>query len=99
MKRAGASKGYRRRTMLAAEAVGVESGPWARATVAAVFFHSQKRKRDDVNHLAMLKPAYDGLVDAGLLAGDDSERLTTLSPTFRIDRKHPRVEITVTRTA
>ena len=67
MRKASAAKGYRRRARREAEQQQVVSGPWPKATVQAAFFHKQKRRRDDVNHLAMLKPAYDGLVDAGLL--------------------------------
>lgn len=36
------------------------------------FVVPNRRKRDTDNLLAMLKPAWDGLVDAGALAGDDS---------------------------
>ena len=49
--------------------------------VQAAFWHKQTRRRDDVNHLAMLKPAYDGLVEAGLLVDDDPGRTTTRSGT------------------
>lgn len=97
MAHARAAKTYRSIGKDAAQAQGVESGPWGRATAAVTFFHHDKRRRDDVNHLAMLKPAYDGLVDAGLLEDDDSEHLTTLGCTFKIDKKAPRVEILVTR--
>jgi hypothetical protein len=45
----------------------------------------------------MLKSAYDGVVDAGLLVDDDSEHLTTLPASFAIDRDCPRVELTFTR--
>jgi Holliday junction resolvase RusA-like endonuclease len=99
MVKAKAIKAYRERARVAAEEQRVESGPWGRATVAVTFFHAAKRRRDDVNHLAMLKPAYDGLVDARLLEDDDSEHLTTLGCAFKIDRKAPRVELLVTRTA
>jgi len=75
----------------------IETGPWEHATVAARFFHKTKRRRDDVNHLAMLKAAYDGIVDSGLLADDDSEHLTTLPAVFGIDREFPRVELEITR--
>ncbi len=97
MKKAAAAKKYRRLAREAAEAEGIESGPWERASVRAAFLHATKRRRDDVNHLAMLKPAYDGIVDAGLLLDDDSEHLITLPPTFGIDRDCPRVELTLTR--
>jgi len=97
MKKASATKKYRRVSREATEAQGIESGPWARASVRAVFYHSQKRRRDDVNSLAMLKPAYDGMVDAGLLEDDDAAHLTTLGATFETDREAPRVELTVSR--
>jgi hypothetical protein len=47
----------------------------------------------------MLKAAYDGIVEAGLLVDDDSAHLTTLPAAFDIDRDTPRVELTITRTA
>lgn len=73
--------------------------PWERATVRATFYHATRRRRDDVNHLAMLKPAYDGLVDAGVLVDDDAEHLTTLPAAFEVDRERPRVELLITRVA
>ena len=97
MKKAAAAKRYRRLAREAAEDARVESGPWESATVQAAFFHTQKRRRDDVNHMAMLKSAYDGVVDAGLLVDDDSEHLTTLPADFSIDREFPRVEMTFER--
>lgn len=95
--RASASKRYKRLAYDAATAERIDSAPWGRATVQAAFFHKTARRRDDVNHLAMLKPAYDGLVEAGLLVDDDSEHLTTLPATFAIDRENPRVTLTVAR--
>ena len=96
--RAAATKKYRREAREAAEAEGIESGPWERATIAATFYHKTKRRRDDVNALAMLKPAYDGIVDAGLIVDDDSEHLTTLPASFALDKAAPRVELLITRT-
>lgn len=93
IRKAVESKRYRAKAKEAALAEGIESGPWARATVQATFYHVQKRRRDDVNHLQMLKPAYDGIVEAGLLADDDSEHLTTLPATFKIDKTTSRVEL------
>lgn len=95
--RAAASKRYRRLAREATEALGIRTGPWERATVAATFFHKTIRRRDDVNHLAMLKPAYDGVVEAGLLADDDADHLTTLPASFGIDKHAPRVELAFTR--
>jgi hypothetical protein len=96
MAKAAASKKYRRQSKATAEQEGIQSGPWSKATIKATFYHKQKRRRDDVNHLAMLKPAYDGIVDSGLLVDDDSEHLKTLTPSFEID-KESRVELLVTR--
>ena len=95
--RAAATKRYKRLAFDATEEALIQTGPWQRATVQAVFFHAQRRRRDDVNHLAMLKPAYDGAVDAGLLADDDSRHLTTLPAQFEIDSEFPRVELTFTK--
>jgi hypothetical protein len=44
----------------------------------------------------MLKPAYDGIVDSGLLIDDDSEHLTTLPASFEIDEVS-RVELFITK--
>lgn len=97
MRKAVAAKRYRKLARIAARESGIESGPWEQATIQAAFYHKQKRRRDDVNALAMLKPAYDGIVDAELLADDDHEHLTTLPATFGIDKLYPRVELTIER--
>ena len=96
MRRASASKKYRRLAREAAHAEHIEDAPWGKATVSPVFYHEQKRRRDDVNHAAMLKPAYDGVVEAGMIVDDDSEHLTSLPVTFRIG-KPGRVELTFER--
>ena len=69
--------------------------PFAAVTVQPVFYFRDKRRRDRDNAGAMLKAAYDGLVDAGLLA--DDETLTPLVAELRIDKGNPRVELTITR--
>lgn len=98
MRKAAATKKYRSQAEEATLAEGVESSPWEQATLQATFFHAVKRKRDGVNYNQSLKPAQDGIVDAGLLVDDDAEHLTTLPPRFELDKACPRVEITVTRT-
>lgn len=97
MKKAAAAKRYRLVAKHMALAECVESGPWQKATIQAHFVHKTRRRRDDVNSLAMLKPAYDGIVDSGLLVDDDSAHLTTLPATYGIDKESPRVELTLTR--
>ena len=60
-----------------------------------VFFWGTRRKRDKDNALASLKAAFDGLVDAGIVADDVG--LTHEPVEFRTSRDRPRVEITVTK--
>lgn len=96
--KAMAAKKCRRLSREAVTAEGIESGPWQRATMLAHFFHKQTRRRDGVNHNAMLKAYQDGIIDAGLVVDDDSEHFTTLPPEFSIDRELSRVELTITRT-
>ena len=94
--RAAAAKRYKRLALLATEeaANGMRG---ERANILARFYHKTKRRRDDVNHLAMLKSAYDGVVMAGLLPDDDREHLRTIGAEFYIDTKNPRVELVFTR--
>lgn len=94
--RAAASKRYRQLARDATASLELAS-TWRKCTVKAFFFHKTARRRDDVNHLAMLKPAYDGCVEGGLVLDDDSEHLTSLPAEFHIDRKSPRVELVFTR--
>lgn len=57
--------------------------PPVEATVT--FVVPDRRKTDEDNLLAMLKPAWDGLVDAGVLTGDSHD-------VFRVTRTEVRVE-------
>jgi len=97
MARASATKKYRRQAKEASEAEGIESGPWQKIEMKAHFYHKQKRRRDGVNHNAMLKSAQDGIVDSGVAVDDDSLHWSTLEPEFSIDKQLSRVEITITR--
>ena len=96
MMRAAAAKKQKR---LAREATedAARGERWERASVKAVFYHKTVRRRDDVNHLAMLKSAYDGVIEAGLLPDDDREHLRTDGAEFVLDKEWPRVELTFTR--
>ena len=62
-----------------------------------MFYHKTNRRRDGANYNAMLKGAFDGIVDAGIAVDDDHKHWTTLPPEFHIDKEFPRVEITVTK--
>lgn len=70
---------------------------WERATYRATFFCKTKRRRDDVNHLAMLKSAIDGVIEAGLLPDDDRQHLRVTGADFEVDAEWPRVEIVFTK--
>ena len=88
--RHGAAKQYRSDCFLTAKA---RTG-WLRRNKAPVpmplpapvsatvtFWMPDRRRRDLDNLLAAMKPAWDGLVDAGLLADDNADQLSiTLKP-------------------
>lgn len=97
--KASATKRYRRLAREAVEEERITTGPWKHATVEATFHHKQKRRRDQDNAMAMLKAAYDGIVDSGLLVDDDYEHLERRSPRFMIDKLYPRVTLIVERNA
>ncbi len=97
MLKASAIKRYRALACLAVENECVETMPWEKVAVQAEFFHKDKRKRDEDNSMGSLKAAYDGIVDSGLVEDDDYEHMQRSSPVFSVDKKHPRVELTITR--
>lgn len=94
--KAAASKRYRKLAREETKQLCIAK-PWNLCTVTAFFYHKTKRRRDDVNHLAMLKPAYDGCVEGGLIVDDSAEHLKTQTPEFHIDKKNPRVELVFKR--
>jgi Holliday junction resolvase RusA-like endonuclease len=66
---------------------------WRTATITVHWFSRTRTRPDADNALASLKAAFDGLVDAGVLADD---REVTFAPIrFAVDKADPRVEITV----
>ena len=65
----------------------------ARAKVQATFYHTQRRNRDGDNYLAMLKGAFDGIADAGVVANDSG--FVHMPVRFEIDKDNPRVDITI----
>jgi Holliday junction resolvase RusA-like endonuclease len=94
--RAIAAKRYK---ALAAEAVNaqrLETIPWPAASLAIVFVHPAKRRRDADNALASLKSAIDGIVMAGLVADDSAEHITIESVNFTAGQP-ARVEIKAVR--
>lgn len=96
MMRAAAAKRQKRLAKEAAEDA-MRGERWEAASVRVVFYHKTRRRRDDVNALAMLKSAYDGVVEAGLVPDDDRGHLRTDGADFAIDKSWPRVEMTFER--
>jgi hypothetical protein len=93
--KSAATKKYRRQAREAVEAEDIQSFPWAYATTGATFYHQINRRRDEDNHQGMLKAVYDGIVDAGVVADDDSKHMRKEPPEFLIDKINPRVEIRI----
>jgi len=95
--KAAATKRYRRMAREAVEAEQIETMPWGKASVQVVFYFKTNHRRDQDNAMGSLKSAYDGIVDAGLVEDDDYEHMKRISPIFKIDRNHPRVEFIIER--
>lgn len=96
--RARLVKEYRRSAYIAAiDAMGIFEEPpyWTAAHCTTAFFFPDLRHRDLDNAQASIKPAFDGIADAGLIV-DDSV-LTHDAPKAQLDRQNPRVELTFTR--
>lgn len=72
-----------------------ESPKWSAATVQTTYFFKRAARRDKDNFQSMLKAAFDGITDSGLISDDSG--LTHLPMVFHIDRANPRVEITITK--
>ena len=96
-KRASAVRLYRNTAMAEAYWLCRDSGiaqpAWEAATAQATFYYQQRRRRDADNLLAMLKPAFDGLADARVIANDSG--LTHLPVRIEVDRERPRLELTI----
>ena len=73
------------------QAKGVRLSPPVLATVT--FVVPDHRRRDVDNLLAALKPCWDGLVDAGVLADDSHDKLRMGAPVVRVEKGQRYVEI------
>jgi hypothetical protein len=60
--------------------------PIYRARVDLTFVFKVKRKRDPDNLLARFKPGLDAIVNAGLLSGDSSDRVSFGVPKIVVDQ-------------
>jgi len=74
-----------------------EDANFQTAKEQTTFYFRDKRRRDADNLLAMLKSAFDGIVDGGILADDSG--LTHLPIIVLVDKENPRVEIRIWREA
>jgi len=91
--KAKAKKWYRSMSNIAARELLNATMPWKEAEIRVAYHHKTRRFCDPDNILASLKSAFDGLVDAGVLADD---RDVTYPPVVREhDKENPRVELTV----
>ncbi len=61
---------------------------------AQVTFHCDGRRRDPDNHMAMLKPMWDALVEMGVLVDDNKDALKILLPKWERGPKKVVVELT-----
>ena len=92
-----ATKKYRRLAKEAIEDEQIETAPWEKVRVEAIFYFKTKRERDTDNAMGSIKAAYDGIVDSGLVLKDTPEYMKRGEPEFLRDKDHPRVELTITR--
>ncbi len=60
---------------------------------AQVTFVCDKRRRDPDNHMAMLKPLWDALVEMGVLEDDSHDKLRILTPKWERGEKKVIVEL------
>jgi crossover junction endodeoxyribonuclease RusA len=68
---------------------------WPNAISTVVWYAKTATHPDPDNALAMLKPYFDGMADAGVLAND--RNLAHNPIRFEKDKANPRVQITITR--
>ena len=90
--KARATKRYREVAYLTALASRPKR-PMRVAKVTSRFFFPTRRRRDRDNLLASLKPAFDGLADASVVADDSG--MIHMPVEQHMDRDDPRVEIVV----
>lgn len=62
-------------------------------TATVTFVVPDRRRRDEQNFLQMLKPAFDGLVDAGVLQDDNHEVFKVVATHFEVGEPKVIVEL------
>jgi crossover junction endodeoxyribonuclease RusA len=68
---------------------------WDKAMATLNFFWPDNIRRDVRNAEAAMKPAYDGIVDAGIITDDSADVLTHGPTRFELDREQPRVVVRI----
>ena len=91
--KAKAVREYRTMCGWIAKAEGLKvCGP---VTIHYLFRFNPRRRRDPDNLIAMMKPALDGIRDAGIIPDDTVEDVTILPPTVETGVKDTEVIVTV----
>lgn len=87
----------RRETERAAWAAKAAHVPAFTEPVAVIIEWHEPNRRRDLDNVAFAKKfVLDGLVAADVLANDDPAHVFALSDTFHVDRKRPRIVVTIT---
>ncbi len=97
MMKATATKRYRCLVCEAVQNERVESLPWGKVSVEAEFYYKTNRRRDEDGLMYLLKSAYDGIVDAGIVPDDTPEYMKRDVPKLNYDPSCPGVILTLTR--
>jgi crossover junction endodeoxyribonuclease RusA len=94
-KKAKAVKAYRFEAMFAAiQAIAGNAPFWKKAKVHITAYFATARHLDPTNLIDALKPAFDGLQDAGVIEND--KNLWPERPVIVTSDKNPRVELVIT---
>ena len=98
-KKSRAAKAMRSTAQMVTRSALVHRNPqWERAEITYRFFWPDRRNRDFDNFKTVMKPAVDGIVDAGLIADDNAKNLRGSGNDFaEYDKANPRVEIVIER--
>ena len=83
--------------MIALEATGSERPNFQEAIVQYEFFVPDRVRRDEGNLIYQCKPFVDGCVDAGIIAGDHWEVLSTGKVRTELRKGNPGVRLTFFR--
>lgn len=84
------------RSLAMAETMATGARPMKLATVSYAIYYPANRNYDLMNTAHSMKPAVDGVVDAGLIPDDNWKILAVGSIVGELDRDNPRIELTFT---